>query len=212
MKIVIVNYDLGNLHSLENAFIFCGQQPVISRNPAELGQADALILPGVGAFGDGMRLLRSYGLDEAVLTFAEKRKPILGICLGMQLLMDNSEEFGMHDGLGLIAGTVRYFYNFDGFDGSCKVPSIGWNEIIPTTTKSPLLTGLTNYHMYFVHSLCVTTVNKNETIASASYGGINYSAVIAKGNIYGCQFHPEKSATAGLRIIQNFLNIVEICT
>ena len=207
MNTCIINYGLGNIFSLKNAFAFCGSDPDIENDPDKIMKYDSLILPGVGAFGDGMNHLREKGLDEAVKNFAKTGKPIIGICLGMHMLMDTSEELGTHEGLGLIPGKVRYFTNVTAFDKSEKIPNISWSEV-KTKTSTCLLENINPpVDMYFVHSLCVQTKHEENSIAVSNYGGIEFSSIIQKDNIIGCQFHPEKSAVAGLKLIENFLKI-----
>ncbi len=207
MNIIAVDYGLGNLFSLYNAFDFCGTTLTISSAKDELLRADALVLPGVGAFGDGMTRLRKGGLDSIVIELARRGTPVLGICLGMQLLLEKSEEFGSHSGLGLISGEVKSFLNLEGFDRKCKVPHIGWNRIA-VKPEAPLLDGLDGKGMYFIHSFCAVPVDQGDIAATAHYGGIEFCAVIRRGNLFGCQFHPEKSAEAGLHLIMNFIDIV----
>jgi len=207
MKIIVVDYGLGNLYNLANAFQCCGQTVQLTRSVEALLEADALILPGVGAFGDGMARLKEWGLDKAIQSFAATQGTIMGICLGMQLLMDWSEEFGFHEGLGLIKGGVKHLKNIESFDKEAKVPHVGWNDI-QIREKTHLLEGLTNRDMYFVHSYCAVTDDQSETLATVSYGGAELTAIIGKGNIYGCQFHPEKSSQNGIQILRNFINMV----
>jgi glutamine amidotransferase len=207
MKIAIVDYGLGNLFSLSNAFQHCGQKTFISNDPGKILDANALILPGVGAFSEGIERLRKLSLDRTIAKFAEQNKFILGICLGMQLLMDTSEEFGSHRGLGLIEGEVQSFVSFKNFNMKEKTLHVGWNDL-EITKKCDLLNDLGEEGMYFIHSFCVNTRNRENTVAIAQYGGVDFSAVIRKENIYGCQFHPEKSAENGLKILRNFLEMI----
>jgi len=204
MKVCIVDYGTGNLYSLANAFRVCGQPSEITPDPEILVGADVLVLPGVGAFGDCIRRLQEKGIDRVIIGAAEQGKPILGICIGMQLLMDSSEEFGLHPGLGLIPGYVRSFRSFPEFNQSEKVPLIGWNDI-HLRGDAPLLTGKEGTDMYFINGYCVVTKHPDHTLAFAQYGGVTFSAAVQNGNVYGCQFHPEKSSTDGLSIICNFL-------
>jgi len=207
MNLSIVNYGLGNLYSLANAFDFIGQHVDITNDSTKLHGSDALILPGVGAFADGMARLKDIGLDTAIREFADLGKKILGIRLGMQLFMDSSKEFGDTEGLGLIPGKVKSFHNMFGFDHTCKVPHVGWNNLI-AEQENPILRNIDKMEMYFVHSYVVETASQEDTAAWASYGNVRFCAVINRGNIFGCQFHPEKSSESGLRVIKNFLEIV----
>ncbi|MBI5240011.1 MAG: imidazole glycerol phosphate synthase subunit HisH [Elusimicrobia bacterium] len=208
MKLVVVDYGLGNLYNLGNAFARCGRTVEVSHDPAVLRAADALILPGVGAFGDGKRRLEALGLDAVIRSAAEAGAAILGICLGMQLLMDTSEEFGLHQGLGLIAGEVLHFHSHPAFDRSAKVPHMGWNDILPQR-EHPLLRGLAAPDMYFVHSYYARAADASQVLATARYGGVEFCSVVGRGRILGCQFHPEKSSASGLRLIENFIGMIE---
>ena len=206
MKIAIVDYGTGNLYSLSNAFTFCRMPAEITNDCRVLEAADVLVLPGVGAFGNCIQVLREMKIDRVLRDAVDAGKPMLGICLGMQLLMETSEEFGFHTGLGLVKGDIRYFRNFDAFEQKEKVPLIGWKEI-EISNPDPLLKDLPGRDMYFVHSLCVHTRNPKNTVATASYGNVEFSAVVKRGRVYGCQFHPEKSSENGLQIIRNFIDM-----
>jgi glutamine amidotransferase len=208
MQMIIVDYGLGNLYNLSNAFRYCGQEVRIGHDAQALLDADALILPGVGAFGDGMARLVGLGLDDAIRRFAHNGGPILGICLGMQLLMDWSEEFGFHKGLGLIKGGVKHLQRLEGFDLTAKVPHIGWNDI-HLQQDSRFLEQILIRDMYFVHSYCAIPLNSLETLATVTYGNADFAAVIGKGKIVGCQFHPEKSSASGIQIVKNFIDVVQ---
>ena len=208
MQLNIVDYGLGNLYSLSNAFRYCGQEVKICSDAKELMGADALILPGVGAFGDGMTRLIELGLKDAIRKFGDNDGLILGICLGMQLLMDNSEEFGFHKGLGLIEGFAKHISTLEGFDSTTKVPHIGWNDI-HLKQGSRLFDQISSKDMYFVHSYCAVTHNSHETLATVTYGNVEFPATIGRGNIYGCQFHPEKSSEGGIQIVKNYIDMVE---
>lgn len=199
--IAIVNYGLGNLHSVQKAIEFVGGTAMITEDPDELIQAEKIIIPGVGAFKDGMDGLRSRGLSSVLIEAANEGKQILGICLGMQLLFQESEELGNHAGLGLIAGKVLLFK-----DSGVKVPQIGWNQI-EACKKSALLEGIgRNSYVYFNHSYFCQPENSEDVLAVTDYGGIFPSAVEAQ-NLYGVQFHPEKSQKTGLKILRNFVEI-----
>ena len=206
MQISIIDYGLGNLYSLLNAFMHCGVEAVITNDPQKLSKSDVLVLPGVGAFRDGMAKLKTLRIDKIIKDHVLKKKLILGICLGMQLLFKNSEEFGQHQGLGLIEGEVKYFTSLDSFDHQPKIPHIGWNEVKPIG-RSHLTKNLNHKDMYFAHSLCVLTGKPEATLATASYGNIEFAVIIAKDNIIGCQFHPEKSSSGGLTFISNFIEM-----
>ncbi len=199
--IAIVDYNMGNLASVKNAFLKIGENVAIERDSDKLKNYDKLILPGVGACGDAMEHLKEYNLDSAIKEFAKSGKPILGVCLGMQLLFDKSEEFGEKDGLGLIEGEVKYF-DKSKFEHSLKVPHMGWNKIFKK--ESILFDGLSNsFYLYFVHSLHIVTDEKN--IIGKTFYGYEFASAVNKDNIYGIQPHPEKSHEVGLKILQNFV-------
>lgn len=204
MKIAILNYNIGNLSSVKNALNALGAEAQIISNPSEVAQFDKLILPGVGAFGDAAKHLNQSGMSEAINDFAKSGKYLLGICLGMQLLMDKSYEFGEFEGLKLIKGEVVKFES-----ESLKIPQMGWN-CIDIVRKSPLLNGLHNIQngvfLYFVHSFYVKNRHSENVIATCDYG-VQFSAIIQKDNIFGIQPHPEKSANIGLKILENFINL-----
>ena len=200
----IVDYNMGNLASVRNAFTKVGVDATLESDPSKLSQYDKLILPGVGAFADAMEHLKSNGMDVAVKTFAESGKPLLGICLGMQLLFDSSEEFGSTEGLGLIPGKVVAF-DKSKFDHPLKIPHMGWNELF-IQNDSPLFDGLNkDFYLYFVHSFHAVCDDKY-AIGKTHYGYEFVSAVQNK-NIYGIQPHPEKSHDNGLKIIENFVKL-----
>ncbi len=197
----IVDYNMGNLASVINAFAKVGADAKLESDPSKLAQYDKLILPGVGAFGDAMEHLQSNGMDEAVKAFALSGKPLLGICLGMQLLFESSEEFGSTEGLGLIPGKVVAF-DKGKFDHPQKVPHMGWNELFVQHNTS-IFSGLNNdFYLYFVHSFHAICDDKY-TIGKTHYG-YEFVSAVQNGNIYGIQPHPEKSHKNGLKIIENF--------
>lgn len=203
--IAIVDYNMGNLASVKNAFEKVGAKVVIEKDPDTLKRYDKLLLPGVGAFGDAMAHLKQSGLDEAIIDFAKTGKPLLGICLGMQLLFESSEEFGSHKGLGLIKGDVVAFDKTHFSNPILKIPHMGWNRLTQQG-NSPIFKGLENFfYLYFVHSFHATT-SKAYTIGTTEYGYPFVSAV-QKENIFGLQPHPEKSHANGLKIIENFANL-----
>jgi glutamine amidotransferase len=202
--IAIVDYNMGNLASVKNAFAKLGKETVVESNPANFIKYDKLILPGVGAFGDAMEHLRERDMVEAIGEFASTGKPILGICLGMQLLFESSEEFGKHEGLGLIKGDVKAFDEAK-FSEPLKVPHMGWNRMF--TANHPLFEGLDeNHYLYFVHTFHVTCDNKNDIIGETEYG-YRFTSAVAHKNIMGIQPHPEKSHENGLKILENFIKL-----
>jgi len=202
--IAIVDYNMGNLASVQNAFIKLGQETVIESNPAKFHEYDKLILPGVGAFGDAMEHLRERKMIEQLKEYAASGKPMLGICLGMQLLFESSEEFGKHEGLGLIKGHVTAF-DTSKFTEPLKVPHMGWNRMF--TTEHPLFKGLDEEHyLYFVHTYHANCEDKNDIIGKTVYG-YEFTSAVAHNNIMGIQPHPEKSHTNGLKILENFINL-----
>ncbi len=198
--IAIVNYGVGNLFSLKSSLQMVGAETVVTSSPDDLRRADKILLPGVGAFGDAARKLRDTGLGPVVAEEARAGKPLMGICLGMQLLLEKSYEFGEHEGLGLIEGSVRPIADVIG--SGLKIPHIGWNALI-LKGKSPLFRYIREGDcVYFVHSFYGAQCEKN-VIATAEYGA-ELTAAVQKGNIYGCQFHPEKSGKVGLAILRAF--------
>jgi len=199
----IVDYNMGNLASVINAFAKVGADARLESDPSKLAQYDKLILPGVGAFGDAMEHLKSNGMDEAVKAYAKSGKPLLGICLGMQLLFESSEEFGATKGLGLIPGKVVAF-DESKFDHALKVPHMGWNELFRgLTPNNNLFDGLPDdFYLYFVHSF--HAVCDDRYAIGKTHYGYEFVSAVQNGNIYGIQPHPEKSHENGLQIIKNF--------
>lgn len=213
-KTVIINYGLSNLLSVDNAFKSLGINTIISQNPEDILSADALILPGVGAFEDGMKGLSSHGLAEVLLDKAHSGIPVLGICLGMQMLFDESEEFGIHKGLGLIPGKVVKIPSVDINGVSQKIPHISWNPLYPTSNKSRFDDIVLNQinpedECYFIHSYEAKPTSPKYCVAETEYGGRRICAVAKNGNVIGTQFHPEKSGEIGLNILRGFMNIVD---
>jgi len=187
--IAIVDYNMGNLRSVQNAFEKIGSKTTIVSNPSKLSTYDKVILPGVGAFGDAMESLKSSGMQEALIEYAKKGNPMMGVCLGMQLLFESSEEFGKHTGLGLIEGEVKAF-DTSRFQTPLKVPHMGWNDII--TRPSPLFKGLSeSFYLYFVHSYHVVCDEKY--LIGKTHYGYDFASAVQKEHIYGFQPHPEKS-------------------
>ena len=204
--IAIVDYGVGNLFSLSSSLKALGIESELTADPTRLQQADQVILPGVGAFGDAMKKLQATGLDQAVKQLAASGKPLLGICLGMQLLFDSSEEFGQQAGLGLIPGRVvslKEAFEQKGID--LKVPHIGWNPITIKQTN-PLLKNIQEQdQFYYVHSFYATDC-ESHLVATSKYG-VSVPGIVAKGNVYGTQFHPEKSGKVGLALLQAFAEV-----
>ena len=202
--IAIIDYGVGNLFSLKSSFAAIGAEAVVTADPAVIDAADRIILPGVGAFEDAARKLRESGMAEVVRQQAASGKPIMGICLGMQLLFDKSYEYGEHEGLGLIPGAVRPIR--DVIPTQYKVPHIGWNALSFVGEKSRLFQYLNEGDcVYFVHSYYAADCGDALT-ATAEYGA-PLTAAVEKGNVYGCQFHPEKSGKVGLSILKAFCEL-----
>lgn len=202
MSVVIVDYGLGNLWSVRNAFEFVGARVSVSSCPTEIASAQSLVLPGVGSFGSGMQNLHARGLlaslNEAVL---QRGVPVLGICLGMQLLADGSEEAPGVEGLGWIPGQVKKFR-----DKSLRLPHMGFNAVLPVDAESPRFKSADGKatDFYFVHSYCFVPDDEGHVMARTVYGG-DFVSAVRKDNIIGVQFHPEKSQSSGLRLIRNFV-------
>ena len=200
----IVDYNMGNLASVINAFAKVGADATLESDPSKLSQYDKLILPGVGAYGDAMEHLKENGMDEAVIAFAASGKPLLGICLGMQLLFESSEEFGETQGLGLIPGKVVAF-DESKFDHHLKVPHMGWNELFQQN-ETAIFDGLDkDFYLYFVHSF--HAVCDDQYAIGKTHYGYEFVSAVQNGNIYGIQPHPEKSHENGLKIIENFAKL-----
>jgi imidazole glycerol-phosphate synthase subunit HisH len=199
--IAIIDYGMGNLHSVSKAVERLGYEAVVTADAAQILSADAAILPGVGAFGDAMQHLRESGLIAAAAQFAATGKPLLGICLGMQLLFTRSEEHGLHEGLNLLPGQVVRFR------GGFKVPHMGWNRLSFAKAKeNPLFGGIEEGHVYFVHSYHVQPEVPSDLLASTDYYG-PVTAIVGRDNVYGMQFHPEKSGQVGMFLLGNFLKL-----
>lgn len=199
--IAIIDYGVGNLFSLTSSFKAIGEDVVITNDVEIIKKADKLILPGVGAFGDASKKLFESGLDKVVVQEVKKGKPLLGVCLGMQMLFDKSCEYGEYDGLGLIGGKVVYIDLPENY----KIPHIGWNAL-RFKKKSPILKYINeNDFVYFVHSYHAVDCEKS-VVATTDYG-MEITAIVQKDNVYGCQFHPEKSGDVGLKILKAFAEI-----
>ena len=201
--VVIIDYGVGNLFSLQSSFAAIGADAVVTGDEKAIAAADRIILPGVGAFGDAAVKLRATGLYKVIKEQAKNGKPLLGICLGMQLLFDKSYEFGEHEGLGLIKGSVRPIFAVIGKD--LKIPHIGWNALI-IKRKDPILKYTNNGdHVYFVHSYYAADCEQSVT-AVTEYGA-ELTAAVSNGNVFGVQFHPEKSGETGLKILKAFCEV-----
>lgn len=199
--IAIVDYGVGNLFSLKSSFAAINAEAVVTADPQVLRDSERILLPGVGAFGDAADKLRASGLDRIVVEQAGLGKPILGICLGMQLLFDRGLEYGEHAGLGLIPGEIRSIEEV--IPPTYKIPHIGWNALHFGKKKSPLFRYLSEGDfVYFVHSFHAANCEES-VIATAEYGA-SLTAAVARGNVFGCQFHPEKSGAVGLNILRAF--------
>jgi imidazole glycerol-phosphate synthase subunit HisH len=197
--IVVVDYGMGNLRSVQKGFENIGSPAIISRDPLEIAKADRLVLPGVGAFAECMRNLSRLDLIDPILEFIQSGRPFLGICLGLQLLFDESEEFGMHDGFKVIQGKVKAFDRNMGL----KIPHMGWNNVA-FKNDSPIFRGIPDgSYFYFVHSYYVEPEIPSDIAAESDYG-ITFTCAIARNNIFAVQFHPEKSQEIGLKVLRNF--------
>lgn len=202
--IAVIDYGIGNVRSVLNAFEYIGAQAVLTRDPAELAKASGLVLPGVGAFGEGMRRLDTHGLREPLTKLARAGKPLLGICLGFQMLMRSSTEQGHHEGLALIDHEVVRL------PVEARLPHIGWSRVqaaVDAPAQPGLLAGLDNELFYFVHSFGVVKPAQPIVAGLANYAGCEIAALIESSNVFGTQFHPEKSGEAGLQMLRNFRSL-----
>jgi imidazole glycerol-phosphate synthase subunit HisH len=211
-EVAVIDYGLGNLLSVRRGLEHCGATVVVTSDPDIILSAPRVVLPGVGAFAHGMTELNSRGLDTIVHKVVAQGSVLLGICLGMQMLLDESEEFGKTEGLGLISGRIVPIPSntINGF--SHKIPHIGWNNLVLHqgfgNWKDSLLHEVNlGESVYFVHSFMAVPNNPKHRIADCIYGGVSISATIGRDNIYGCQFHPEKSGEVGLKVLRRFLSL-----
>ncbi len=209
-KITIIDYGCGNILNLARAIKFVGYEVDVTHDKNKIINSSYVILPGVGAFGNAMKQIEKYNLHNTILEYAKSNKPLLGICLGMQILLTASYEFGVHKGLGLIEGKVIKISNEK--NKEIKIPHMGWNEIYPNNNKKEwknkiLKNSSIGKSFYFVHSFVCITKDHDSTIAVCNYSDISIPAVGATGNVFGCQFHPEKSADNGLDVLKNFFEI-----
>jgi len=201
--IAIIDYGMGNLRSVSKAFEAVGHRPVVTRDVTKIKNASHVVLPGVGAFGDCMANLGRYDLVEPIRLTIQSGKPFLGICLGLQLLFTESEEFGFHKGLGIISGRVRRFRVDEREGMGLKIPHMGWNQV-NFQRPCPLFKGIADgAHWYFIHSYFVDPSDRQIAATTTTYG-VPFVSSIWRDNVVGCQFHPEKSQTVGLQLIRNF--------
>jgi glutamine amidotransferase len=200
MNVALIDHGVGNLRSVEKALTAVGGDVVLTADPKRIQMADKVVLPGVGAFADAMRGLEERGLRRPVLAAIEEHKPLLGICVGMQMLFEVSEEHGEHEGLGVLPGRVVRFQS-----ESLTIPQTGWNQIRPVR-ESPLIKGLPeNSYAYFNHTYYCVPENPDHVLATTQYG-LFYASMVQRGSLYGVQFHPEKSQQVGLAILGNFIH------
>ena len=209
-RVAIVDFKLGNLFSVYEACKHTGLDAVLTSDPKIISQSDGVILPGVGAFGDAMNFMRDHGLDFAVTDFIKTGKPFLGICLGMQLLCDDSQEFGHSRGLGIVPGRVTKLPVQKQDEVILKIPQVGWNQIHSPTntldcwTDTPLADIPNGSYFYFVHSFYCAHIPEENILTQTTYGDVTYCSGLRFGNAYAFQFHPEKSSELGLRIYSNW--------
>jgi len=211
-KVTVIDYGMGNLFSVARAIEYCGAEVVLAQSPTDIREAERLILPGVGAFESGMSELRSRYLVDSIQEYCARGRPMLGICLGMQMLFDVGEEFGLHQGLKLLPGKVVMIPTIDEEGRSRRIPHIGWSHLMPQVGckdwDQTLLDGIEPMKsVYFVHSFMAVPNDLQNRIANCNYDGVSIASVVQRENVHGCQFHPEKSGDVGLKILQNFLKI-----
>lgn len=209
--VVVVDYGMGNLFSVRRGLEHCGASVSVSSDPIVIRAAPRVLLPGVGAFANGMAELQRHGLDREVTEVAARGVPLLGICLGMQMLFDSSEEFGVTPGLGLVPGRVVPIPSTNDDGSTQKIPHIGWNSLQRPDGRpdwdDTLLSGVrAGEAVYFVHSFMAEPADPADRLADCVYGRVSVSAAVGRGNVMGCQFHPEKSGEVGLRVLRRFLS------
>jgi len=201
--IAVIDYGLGNLRSVTKALESLGASIELTNKPEIISKANGVVLPGVGAFYKGIENINKLGLADPISQYVAKGKPFLGICLGLQLLFSESEEHGIHKGLGIIKGKVKKF------ESSLKIPHMGWNVVQQTNRKEPLFNNIPDEsYFYFVHSYFVEPVDKKDIASQTPYGQ-NFCSAITKKNLFGVQFHPEKSADLGIKLLENFIKICQ---
>ena len=209
-EVIVIDYGLGNLLSVQRGLEYCGAKVIFTANPDKILTANLVVLPGVGSFSQAMQTLNSLGLVAVIHELAKRKTPLLGICLGMQLLFEESEEFGLTDGLGLIPGRVIAIPNKTILGMSQKIPHIGWNALLTSNEfnswkRSLLKDNCPGENAYFVHSFMAVPSNPLDRMADCLYGGHKITAMVGRDQITGCQFHPEKSGEVGLKILRNFI-------
>ncbi len=204
--VAIIDYDAGNIKSVEKAFDYLGADVVVTRDKKEIFKADHVVLPGVGAFGDAMKRIDEYGLKSAILEIVENKTPFMGICLGQQLLFDSSEESEGVAGLGILRGKIVAIPEADKDGNRYKIPQIGWNNL-KFPNKGRLFKGIPEEsYVYFVHSYYLKAKDRSIVTATTDYS-VTIDASVESGNVFACQFHPEKSADVGMQILRNFLDV-----
>jgi glutamine amidotransferase len=211
-RVLVIDYEIGNILSVCRALEFCGAEILLSGNPDLVRSADRIVLPGVGAFADCIAALRQRQLDTAIIDFVTLGKPLLGICVGMQMLFEGSEEFGWHDGLGIIPGSVCAIPRHDLAQNPVRVPHIGWSALQKaqetTDWSNSILSAVApGTSAYFVHSFAGYPTNTENVLATCNYADMKITAAVRKGCVFGTQFHPEKSGPQGLAIMKAFLDI-----
>lgn len=204
--IAIIDYDAGNISSVKKAFEYLGEETLLTSDPAEIFRADHVILPGVGAFGDAMDRIRSYGLEDTIREVVKKEVPFMGICLGLQLLFDRSDESKQATGLGILRGEIKQIPTRDENQNTYKIPQIGWNSL-NFHKGGRLFKGIDEgAFVYFVHSYYLHAADRSIVTATTDYG-VSIDASVESGNVFACQFHPEKSSEVGMQILRNFLDV-----
>lgn len=215
-RVAIIDYEMGNLFSVKNACNYIGLSPVITSEASVILSSDAIIFPGVGSFGDAMDNLKRLDLISPIKDFVATGSPFMGICLGLQLLFSESEEFGIHRGLGIIEGSVVKFSAGKGKGPAIKIPHIGWNQIFRPDgssfcwDKSPLKNLKEGEFMYFVHSYYAKPVSQDTVLSATVYEDTHFCSSLMRKNVFACQFHPEKSAMEGLKIYKNWAGMINV--
>ena len=204
--VAIIDYDAGNIKSVEKAFEYLGSNALVTRDPKEIMNADHVVLPGVGAFGDAMGRIREYGLEDIIKEVTKKDVPFMGICLGQQLLFESSDESKGVTGLGILRGKILQIPETDGSGKKYKIPQIGWNSLT-FPSEGRLFKGIDEgAYVYFVHSYYLSAEDRSIVKATTDYN-VTVDASVECGNVFACQFHPEKSAEVGMQILKNFLEV-----